>query len=109
MIRVDETTKNADGSPRLIFDWSDGSELLGALLITGPTAGTIELSDGSLYDITDFVITCKVEHLGPLLHHIGIREHQMMDNIPEHICTDDCGFEKIDSVQLNSVTEPAEG
>jgi hypothetical protein len=88
--------KNPDGSPRFHFDWRNDPDFLGAILFTGPISGTISLSDGAAYDVTDDIIQCKPEHVGPLQHHIHLRHVAAgREGIPPHVCTDDCGAERV--------------
>jgi hypothetical protein len=88
---------NEDGTPRHNFtltaeDWEAGRTCAFA---TGPVAGSIVLSDGAAYDVTDFWIAVKPEHAGPLNHHIH-RIHNALGNpqVPEHKCSEGCGFEQ---------------
>lgn len=44
---------NEDGSPHYLYRQTDPSM---PLVITGPLTGTVELPDGTVYDVTDDVI-----------------------------------------------------
>lgn len=79
----------------------EGADPTGGILLTGPVAGAVRLSDGTVYDVTPPAITVTSGvHMGELLHH----QHLMIDAIggiplpdgtkaavPAHVCTEQCG------------------
>jgi hypothetical protein len=67
---------------------------LTAALLTGPISGTISLSDGAAYDVTEDWIACREEHVGPLQHHIHKRHLAAGKDVPAHECDEGCGFEQ---------------
>lgn len=95
----DEAGTNPDGSVRrsYVYNGPEG----GGVLFTGPVSATVQLKDGSVYDLAPPVIAHAPGHLGPLLHHIEILQETAGRLGPDtaHACSDACGDEVIPARQ----------
>jgi hypothetical protein len=69
------TDRDGNETPRFRYELTQQEHDDGfALFVTGPIAGTFVV-DGTSYDVTEWAIPVKTEHVGPL--HIAIhRAHQ---------------------------------
>lgn len=56
----------------------------GHVVITGPISGTVQLDDGTTYDVTDTVIeVASPEHAAEVAHQIGLRQESEQSH-PNH-------------------------
>ena len=60
---------------RFELEASDVANGHSALMLTGPISGTMALSDGSAYDVTEEAIAVKPEHLDELQRTIHKAHH----------------------------------
>jgi hypothetical protein len=98
-------TELAPGGPHK-YDYDYVGPEGGGHVLTGPAAGSVRLSDGTVYDVTPDVVAHLPGHAGPLVHHIE-RMHELAGGLPvgkdgarvpfRHVCTDFCGAEQIPS------------
>lgn len=64
---------NPDGSPHFNYELTQQEHDDGyALYITGPISGTVSVADGTAYDVTEYAIPVKREHVGHL--HVAIHK-----------------------------------
>ncbi len=72
MIKHNDGT-NEDGTPRFRFELTQEEHDAGLVaFVTGPISGTIGISDGSAYDVTEWAIPVKREHVGEM--HVAIHK-----------------------------------
>lgn len=69
---------NEDGSPHYLFE-AEGDE---RIVVTGPIVAQLEVSDGTLYDVSDPVVGVKPEHHDELVDKIG--QHYEVHGHPHH-------------------------
>ena len=97
MIKTATGEVHEDGSPKFHFELTQDEVDAGlsVAFATGPVSGSVALRDGAVYDITDFWIAVRPEHAGPIAHHIH-RLHNALGTpgVPEHACSEECGFEQ---------------
>ena len=73
---------DADGRP--VYNYrQDPLDPTKPVVFTGPIKGDVQLTDGTVYNVSDdWIETASAEHFGELSHHIGIRHEQ--DGHPDH-------------------------
>lgn len=74
--------RNPDGRLRQHYDFSADDCTGKTVLVTGPISGSIELEDGTQYDVTPDHILVADEHVEQLNQAI-LREHQVAGRLAE--------------------------
>lgn len=88
--------KNEDGTPHWFYHSDDPTK---PVVITGPPIGTVETSDGTVYNVSEPVIEVDAGHNGEVAHLIGMRneteghpKHPEGDEAFLHTCDEEhCG------------------
>lgn len=93
-----EKTAEQGGRPYWDYYYEGPEDGSGHVFKTGPVAGSIQLSDGTVYNVTEDYIEVEPHHAGPLNHHIAMMHEQSGAlNGPGftfvHECDDNCGNE----------------
>ncbi len=74
---------NEDGTSRFDYDFSKVLDVeTHAALLTGPISGPITMEDGTQYNVTDFAIGVKLDHVKELTDKIAA-EHEKAGTFKE--------------------------